>query len=79
MNLIDGKKVAVDIRNELKEKVSKLKAEGKNIPGLVAIIVGDDPASHIYVSSKGKPAKKSECGQKQKNFLQTYQKKNYLN
>jgi len=54
MNLIDGKKVAVDIRNELKEKVSKLKAEGKNIPGLVAIIVGDDPASHIYVSSKGK-------------------------
>jgi len=54
MNLIDGKKVAADIRNELKEKVSKLKAEGKNIPGLVAIIVGDDPASHIYVSSKGK-------------------------
>ncbi|HQF43260.1 MAG TPA: bifunctional methylenetetrahydrofolate dehydrogenase/methenyltetrahydrofolate cyclohydrolase FolD [Ignavibacteriaceae bacterium] len=54
MNLIDGKKVAADIRNELKEKISKLKAEEKNVPGLVAIIVGDDPASHIYVSSKGK-------------------------
>jgi methylenetetrahydrofolate dehydrogenase (NADP+)/methenyltetrahydrofolate cyclohydrolase len=54
MILIDGKKVAADIRNELKEKISQLKAEGKNVPGLVAIIVGDDPASNIYVSSKGK-------------------------
>ena len=54
MILIDGKKVAADIRNELKEKISQLKADGKNVPGLVAIIVGDDPASHIYVISKGK-------------------------
>ncbi|HEX9253373.1 MAG TPA: bifunctional methylenetetrahydrofolate dehydrogenase/methenyltetrahydrofolate cyclohydrolase FolD [Ignavibacteriaceae bacterium] len=54
MILIDGKKVAADIRNELKEKISQLKAEGKNAPGLVAIIVGDDPASQIYVASKGK-------------------------
>jgi methylenetetrahydrofolate dehydrogenase (NADP+)/methenyltetrahydrofolate cyclohydrolase len=54
MILIDGKKVAADIRNELKEKISQLKAEGKNVPGLVAIIVGDDPASQIYVASKGK-------------------------
>jgi methylenetetrahydrofolate dehydrogenase (NADP+)/methenyltetrahydrofolate cyclohydrolase len=54
MILIDGKKVAAEIRSELKEKISLLKSEGKNIPGLVAIIVGDDPASQIYVSSKGK-------------------------
>ncbi len=54
MILIDGKKVAAEIRSELKEKISHLKSEGKNIPGLVAIIVGDDPASQIYVSSKGK-------------------------
>ena len=54
MILIDGKKIAADIRNELKEKISRLKAEGKNVPGLVAIIVGDDPASQIYVASKGK-------------------------
>lgn len=54
MILIDGKKVAAEIRNELKEKITRLKAEGKNVPGLVAIIVGDDPASHIYVSSKSK-------------------------
>ncbi len=54
MVLIDGKKVAADIRNELKEKISKAKSEVKNIPGLVAILVGDDPASKIYVSRKGK-------------------------
>jgi methylenetetrahydrofolate dehydrogenase (NADP+)/methenyltetrahydrofolate cyclohydrolase len=54
MILIDGKKIAAEIRSELKDKISQLKTSGKNIPGLVAIIVGDDPASHIYVSSKGK-------------------------
>ena len=54
MILIDGKKIAADIRNEIKEKISLLKAEGKNIPGLAAIIVGEDPASQIYVASKGK-------------------------
>lgn len=54
MILIDGKKIAAEIRSELKEKIKLLSADGKNIPGLVAIIVGDDPASHIYVSSKGK-------------------------
>ncbi len=54
MILIDGKKIAAEIRSELKEKIKQLSTSGKNIPGLVAIIVGDDPASHIYVSSKGK-------------------------
>ncbi len=54
MILINGKKFAADIRNELKGKISQLKAEVKNVPGLVAIIVGEDPASQIYVASKGK-------------------------
>lgn len=54
MILIDGKKVAAEIRNELKENISQLITAGKNVPGLVAIIVGVDPASHIYVASKGK-------------------------
>ena len=54
MILIDGKKIAQDIRNELKMDIQKLKDEGKNVPGLVAILVGDDPASKIYVKSKGK-------------------------
>lgn len=54
MILIDGKKVAAEIRNELKDKISQLKANGKNIPGLVAIIVGDNHASQIYVANKAK-------------------------
>jgi len=54
MVLIDGKKIASDIRNELKDKIIKAKSLGKNIPGLVAILVGDDPASKIYVNSKAK-------------------------
>ena len=54
MKLIDGKKTAQEIRNELKTDIQKLKEEGRNVPGLVAILVGDDPASKIYVKSKGK-------------------------
>ncbi len=64
MILIDGKKVASEIRNELKAKIDQLKKEGKKVPGLVAILVGDDPASQIYVSSKGKAC--DEIGMKSK-------------
>ncbi|MCX5782292.1 MAG: bifunctional methylenetetrahydrofolate dehydrogenase/methenyltetrahydrofolate cyclohydrolase FolD [Elusimicrobia bacterium] len=51
MQIIDGKKISAEIRAELKAKVSKLKEKGTE-PGLAAILVGDDPASHVYVASK---------------------------
>jgi len=54
MILLDGKKIAQDIRTELKAEISKLKTEGKNVPGLAAVLVGNNPASEIYVSSKTK-------------------------
>ena len=54
MTIIDGKKVASEIRLELKAEVDKLKSAGKPVPGLVAILVGDNPASEVYVRSKGK-------------------------
>jgi len=54
MTIIDGKKVAADIRAELKVTIDKLKAEGKGVPGLVAILVGEDPASKVYVGMKEK-------------------------
>ena len=54
MILIDCKRTAQDIRKELKSDICKLKEEGRNVPGLVTILVGDDPASKIYVKSKGK-------------------------
>ena len=54
MNLIDGKKIAQEIRAELKLDIEKLKSSGKDVPGLVAILVGDNPASESYVKGKAK-------------------------
>lgn len=54
MVLIDGKKCASEIRGELKDKVNWLKTMALPVPGLVVIIVGENPASQVYVSSKGK-------------------------
>jgi len=51
--LIDGKKIAAEIKAEIKAEVEKLRAKGI-IPGLATILVGDDPASHIYVRNKVK-------------------------
>ncbi len=49
--LIDGKKISQEIKDELKEKVAALKAEGKT--GALAVIqVGEDPASSVYVRNK---------------------------
>jgi methylenetetrahydrofolate dehydrogenase (NADP+) / methenyltetrahydrofolate cyclohydrolase len=57
MILIDGKKIATDIKKEIKNKIISLVNEGKNVPGLATIIVGDDPGSHIYVNNKEKACK----------------------
>lgn len=52
--IIDGKKNAEQIREELKVQVNELKTSGKKVPGLVTILVGDNPASQFYVNSKSK-------------------------
>lgn len=51
--IIDGKKISSEIKDELKTKVAGLKAEGKNI-ALAVIQVGKDPASSVYVGNKKK-------------------------
>ena len=51
--IIDGKKISAEIKDELKEKVSALKAEGNEIT-LAVIQVGNDPASTVYVGNKKK-------------------------
>ena len=56
MEIIDGKKAAAEIKTELKEKVNQLKSKGMQI-GLATILVGDDPASHVYVGNKIKTSK----------------------
>jgi methylenetetrahydrofolate dehydrogenase (NADP+)/methenyltetrahydrofolate cyclohydrolase len=52
--IIDGKKVASEIKKEIAEEVAKLKREGKKIPHLAAILVGNDGSSETYVANKVK-------------------------
>ncbi|MBN1301382.1 MAG: bifunctional methylenetetrahydrofolate dehydrogenase/methenyltetrahydrofolate cyclohydrolase FolD [Melioribacteraceae bacterium] len=64
MAMIDGKAVAAEIRSELKENIDKLKSISNKIPGLVTIIVGENPASKVYVNMKSKAC--TEVGMKSK-------------
>ncbi|MGK7394846.1 MAG: bifunctional 5,10-methylenetetrahydrofolate dehydrogenase/5,10-methenyltetrahydrofolate cyclohydrolase [Candidatus Cyclobacteriaceae bacterium M3_2C_046] len=52
MQILDGKKVAAEIRQEIEERVQEIKAEGHKTPHLAAILVGNDPASQTYVNHK---------------------------
>jgi len=54
MNIIDGKKIADEIKSEIAKEVSELLNNGKKAPHLAAIIVGEDPASLTHVSNKEK-------------------------
>ena len=58
MILIDGKKISDEIKEELEKKVKPLVEAGKRVPGLVTILVGEDPASKVYVNSKFKGCQK---------------------
>jgi methylenetetrahydrofolate dehydrogenase (NADP+) / methenyltetrahydrofolate cyclohydrolase len=55
--LISGSEIARQIREELKEEVARLKAEHQVVPGLVTILVGENPASISYVTAKQKTSK----------------------
>lgn len=57
--IIDGKKTSAKLREGIHEKVEALKARGVN-PGLAVVIVGNDPASRVYVNNKKKAC--AECG-----------------
>ncbi len=55
--IISGTEVAKAIRTELKEEIAELNEKHKVVPGLVTILVGEDPASQSYVAAKNKTAK----------------------
>lgn len=50
--IIDGKAIAAELRQEIKARVDQRLAEGKRAPGLAVVLVGADPASQVYVGSK---------------------------
>ncbi len=52
--VIDGKAFAAEVRAQVAEHVAQLKAEHGITPGLAVVLVGEDPASQVYVRSKGK-------------------------
>ena len=56
MTLIDGKKLSKKIEEDISKEVNQLKNKGI-VPGLAVVLVGDDPASHTYVSMKEKSCK----------------------
>ena len=56
MILIDGKKVAAELREKLKQEVKGLKAKHSKIPGLTVVLIGDMAPSQIYVRMKEKAA-----------------------
>jgi methylenetetrahydrofolate dehydrogenase (NADP+)/methenyltetrahydrofolate cyclohydrolase len=59
-SVIDGKVVAADVVAKVKAEADRLIAETGVVPGIAVVIVGHDPASQVYVASKGKKVK--ECG-----------------
>ena len=56
MILIDGKKIAAELREELRKEVSELKSKYNKVPGLTVILIGEDAPSQIYVRNKEKSA-----------------------
>jgi len=58
-SIIDGKAVAASLRETIAGAVAKLQNDHGLTPGLAVVLVGDDPASHVYVSKKVIATKKS--------------------
>jgi methylenetetrahydrofolate dehydrogenase (NADP+)/methenyltetrahydrofolate cyclohydrolase len=52
MQVLDGKALAATIKEELKEEVDIIRAKGGKIPHLAAVLIGEDPASQVYVRNK---------------------------
>ena len=55
--IIDGKAVAKEVQQQIKEKIEGLQRRWGMMPGLAVVLVGDDPGSHIYVRNKEKACK----------------------
>ncbi|MEO1694199.1 MAG: bifunctional methylenetetrahydrofolate dehydrogenase/methenyltetrahydrofolate cyclohydrolase FolD [Pseudomonadota bacterium] len=58
--IIDGKAIAADVRKDVSDRVARLKRAHGVTPGLAVVLVGEDPASQVYVRNKGRQT--IECG-----------------
>ena len=60
--IIDGKALAQGLRQRVAAEVARLKVDHGLVPGLAVVLVGDDPASHVYVGAKGRHAEEAGMG-----------------
>ena len=77
--IIDGKKTAAELREELKKKILELNSTYNATPGLTVILVGEDPASKIYVKNKEKFAKEVGINSEVIKYPADFQEKELLN
>jgi len=77
--IIDGKKIAAELREELKKKVVELKSTYNAVPGLTVILVGEDAPSKIYVKNKEKFAKEVGMNSEVIRYSADLQEKELLN
>ncbi len=68
--IIDGKKVAEHLRKGVREEVKKLREESGIVPGLAAVLVGNNPASQIYVRNKRKACEEVGIYSEEHNLLE---------
>ena len=77
--IIDGKKTAAELRQELKKKVTELKSRYNAVPGLTVILVGEDSPSKIYVKNKEKFANEIVIKSEVVRYPDTIEEKTVLN
>ena len=78
MNIIDGKAFAERIREKVKSHVDNLKANHDIAPGLAVVLVGEDPASKVYVKNKGIQTKKAGMNSYEYKLEETVDEKTLL-
>ena len=74
--IMDGKALAAKMQDHLHEKVERLKEKEWIVPGLVVIMVGDNPASQVYVRNKNVLLKRLASIARQSTFLRVSVRKN---
>ncbi len=58
MPIIDGKKVSATVKEQIEAEVKELQSKTNKVPGLATVLVGEDPASSVYVRNKNKTCQK---------------------
>ena len=76
---IDGKKIAASLREKLKKKIKEIKSTYNIVPGLTVILIGEDPASKIYVKNKEKFANEIGIKSEVVRYPDTIEEKTVLN